>query len=249
MCRLKRWAFRGLAVIALGSLVPACKTQSQPTTVNVTAIFAQGNQYPIPRVTVLYVDFDQPLNPATVTQANFVLTLLGGVGALPHAQPPTYNPVRQEVTVYPQTFGSGTPGVQTYFLTVSTSVMDANNDVCSGAQVGFEVVVSGDTDAPSFTGGTNIVATAGGPPGSGMINLSWSAATDATGPITYYVYGSTVLGGEDYGIPVAAGVSAPSVSTTITLTSGVVYYFVVRARDAAGNEDANVTQSAGLAAP
>jgi eukaryotic-like serine/threonine-protein kinase len=69
--------------------------------------------------------------------------------------------------------------------------------------------------------------------------LSWSAATDAT-PITYYIYKAAAAGTENF--------AAPFTTTTATSTvvrpikSGTTAWFVVRAKDAAGNMDANTTE-------
>jgi hypothetical protein len=74
----------------------------------------------------------------------------------------------------------------------------------------------------------------------GTLNLSWEAASDRSTPITYNIYMATTSGGQDF--------STPNYMTTNTrykvteLTNGATYYFVVRAEDALGNEDANTVE-------
>jgi hypothetical protein len=101
-----------------------------------------------------------------------------------------------------------------------------------------------DTVAPTFAGLTS--ATTGG---SGAIDLAWSAATDDQSPpaaISYLVFMGGSAAGEDFTLPVL--VTDPG--ATSATVSGLPYadqarYFVVRARDAAGNVDPNtVEQSA-----
>ncbi len=76
------------------------------------------------------------------------------------------------------------------------------------------------------------------------IDLSWSTATDnVTSPadIVYRIYMSTQKGAEDYS-------STPLTTQGVTtfrvnnVSRGTAYFFVVRAVDAAGNEDANTTE-------
>jgi parallel beta-helix repeat protein len=75
--------------------------------------------------------------------------------------------------------------------------------------------------------------------------LSWSTATDNVTPstnIVYLVYQSTTPGGEVYAVPsYTTAPNAPSYQVD-GLTPGSTYYFVVRARDAAGNIDGNTVE-------
>jgi hypothetical protein len=95
-----------------------------------------------------------------------------------------------------------------------------------------------DTSAPTFGG-----AKAAGPGGGGAVTLSWDAATDDLTPapaMSYLVYESDKAGAEDYTQPTL--VSAPgatSASVTHLPDSTKARFFVVRARDAAGNVDTN----------
>ncbi len=104
-------------------------------------------------------------------------------------------------------------------------------------QVEVSAKTLADSAAPTFAGLVSAQATA-----PNAIRLSWApAADDATGTdgIVYLAYLGTSAGGEDFGKPVA---TAPAGATSLQiggLTPATHYFFVVRARDGAGNVDAN----------
>ncbi len=87
----------------------------------------------------------------------------------------------------------------------------------------------------------------------GAINLLWTPAndpdtlecnSDPSLPITYNVYYSMVSGTQDF-----MNANATTTSTFIDITglqNGAFYYFVVRAEDAAGNEEANLVEKSAL---
>ena len=109
-----------------------------------------------------------------------------------------------------------------------------------------------DTTPPRFAGLQRAVACTPGPQRPGQttpFTLSWSAASDARTPstqIVYDVFESTTPGGEDFTTP--TWTTAPGVTTYRTpgLASHGSFYFVVRARDRAGNEDANAVEVRGV---
>jgi hypothetical protein len=130
---------------------------------------------------------------------------------------------------------SGVAGVphnssnDTYFYTAS--------DVNHGQSLDSTTVTTNiiDQTEPTFGG----LASATDAATSGEVILAWTAATDVNTPITYNIYWSTTSGGQAFGIPSAT--SSSGTGTTISgLTNGQIYYFVVRAEDAAGNEDINI---------
>jgi hypothetical protein len=112
--------------------------------------------------------------------------------------------------------------------------------------------VGGDRTPPVFAGVTRAVACTPGPQRPGETTpytLSWHAASDNVTPaadIVYDIYFSTTPGGEDYTRP--AWITAPGVTSFRTpgLPSHGDAYFVARARDAAGNEDANTNEQRGI---
>ena len=87
-----------------------------------------------------------------------------------------------------------------------------------------------------------------GPERTSSYHLTWEAATDNVTPskeIVYNVYQATTAGGEDFSKPTYT--TAPGVTSfdTPQLPSDKYFYFVVRARDQAGNEDSNTIEREG----
>jgi hypothetical protein len=121
------------------------------------------------------------------------------------------------------------------------------------ARFTFRVVAAApDTSPPSFAGLKSAFACTPGPQRPGQttpFNLSWSAASDDQTPssqIVYDVFYSTTPGGEDFSHP--NWTTSPGVTTFRTpgLASHGLFYFVVRARDQAGNEDQNRVERRGI---
>lgn len=106
--------------------------------------------------------------------------------------------------------------------------------------------------APTFAGLVKAYACTPGPQRPGQTTpfaLTWNAASDAVTPasqIVYDVFMSTTPGGEDFAQP--TWTTAPGVTrfTTPGLQSHGTFYFVVRARDQAGNEDQNTVERQGV---
>jgi hypothetical protein len=105
-----------------------------------------------------------------------------------------------------------------------------------------------DTKPPTFGGIKTANACTPGPQRPGQttpFNLGWDAASDnvtAAAGIVYDVYESGTAGGEDFSHP--SWTTPPGVTTFQTpgLPSHGMFYFVVRARDHAGNEDRNTVE-------
>jgi hypothetical protein len=113
-------------------------------------------------------------------------------------------------------------------------------------------VTVGDRIPPRFTGLERATTCIPGPAGGGRresrYTLQWTPATDDTTPasrLVYDVYQANVAGGESFSEPTY--VSAPGATSFATplLPDDAAYYFVVRARDAAGNRDANSVERLG----
>lgn len=96
-----------------------------------------------------------------------------------------------------------------------------------------------DTTPPTFVGAIGAAAA-----GSTSITVHWTAATDNITPssIVYLIYRATTSGGESYATPTATTASGATSFTDTGLTSGATYYYVVRAKDQAGNIDSNSVQ-------
>jgi hypothetical protein len=111
---------------------------------------------------------------------------------------------------------------------------------------------SGDTTPPTFAGLESAFACTPGAQRPGQttpFTLTWKAATDDVTPssqIVYDVYVSTTAGGENFTQP--TWTTPPGVTSYKTpgLASHGTFYFVVRSRDQAGNEDQNTIEVRGV---
>jgi hypothetical protein len=104
---------------------------------------------------------------------------------------------------------------------------------------------------PTFAGlksATTCIPGPIGPERTSSYHLSWEAATDNLTPskrIVYNVYQATTAGGEDFSQPTYTTAAGVTSFDTPQLPSDKYFYFVVRARDQAGNEDSNKVERQG----
>ena len=87
-----------------------------------------------------------------------------------------------------------------------------------------------------------------GPGRSSSYHLSWDPATDDFTPssqIVYHIYQAATPGGEDFSTPTYTTARGAVSFDTPQLPSDQAVYFVVRARDRAGNEDTNTMERQG----
>jgi hypothetical protein len=92
---------------------------------------------------------------------------------------------------------------------------------------------------PVFAGCTAAVAK-----DATSVTVTWDPATDSTTPpseMAYDVYTAKKPGGEDFTTPAATFTGVTS-GLVMGLAQSTKYYFVCRARDATGNEDANTSE-------
>jgi len=114
------------------------------------------------------------------------------------------------------------------------------------------VPTSGDTTPPSFGGLQRAFACTPGPQRPGQttpFNLGWQPASDDVTPgaqIVYDIYLASMPGGEDFNKPTWTTPAGVTSYVTPGLPSHGTYYFIVRARDAAGNRDANRVELHGV---
>jgi hypothetical protein len=101
-----------------------------------------------------------------------------------------------------------------------------------------------DRTAPVFAGLTSAVTCipgpAGGPTRMTSYRLTWSAASDDVTPasaLVYDIYVANAPGAEDFSIPAYTTAAGATTFSTPPLPDDRSYYFVVRARDQAGNRD------------
>jgi len=92
-----------------------------------------------------------------------------------------------------------------------------------------------DCAAPTFGGLTAAEA------GDYEVTLSWNQATDAH-PVVYHIYRADSSGGQDFNAPTYAVSTLSMVDKDVE--NNHTYYYVVRAEDQAGGEDANTVELA-----
>jgi hypothetical protein len=110
---------------------------------------------------------------------------------------------------------------------------------------------SGDRTPPTFAGLESATTCIPGPVGEGRsasYRLTWGPAADeVTEPdgIVYDIYQATASRAEDFSTATYTTPAGAATFTTPPLPGDKPLYFVVRARDAAGNRDRNTVERAG----
>lgn len=110
----------------------------------------------------------------------------------------------------------------------------------------------GDHTPPAFAGLKSATTCIPGPIGPGRstsYHLRWNPATDKVTPvgkIVYDVYQAGKSGGEDFSKPTYTTRAGATSFVTPALPTSKSFYFVVRARDRAGNEDSNRVERRGV---
>ncbi len=126
--------------------------------------------------------------------------------------------------------------------TVNTTADDSHNvpvmatDAASNS-ASNSISLTLDNTVPPAPTNLSAAAIAGG-----SIKLTWTPSSPETDVAQYDIYRATISGGQDYSSPtytVSAGITTYTDSAT---TDGQTYYYVVRARDAAGNTETNTNE-------
>jgi fibronectin type 3 domain-containing protein len=94
-----------------------------------------------------------------------------------------------------------------------------------------------DKVAPAFDGAAQVTVV-----DDFTLNVAWAPATDDVSKpeqLTYAVYSGLAADAIDLTTPLATSAPGASAHDVSGLAAGTTYFFIVRARDAAGNEDAN----------
>jgi hypothetical protein len=128
----------------------------------------------------------------------------------------------------------------TYYIVCRAADLTGNEDANKHE---VNAKTPADTDPPLFNGVVSATPQAGNE--TTTVVLSWDAATDdQTSPdqIAYDVYQSDTPGGEALSGAATTTVLGTT-SATVSLTPATTAYWVVRARDKAGNQDTNLTEA------
>jgi hypothetical protein len=112
-------------------------------------------------------------------------------------------------------------------------------------------VASPDRTPPTFAGLKSATTCIPGPIDgqTASYQLTWDPATDDVTPskqIVYDIYQATKSGGEDFSAPTYTVRHGATGFATPQLPASEQFYFVVRARDRAGNEDSNLVEREGV---
>ncbi|MBW6510959.1 MAG: CxxxxCH/CxxCH domain-containing protein [Desulfuromonadaceae bacterium] len=125
----------------------------------------------------------------------------------------------------------GLTGGNTYYFAVKTSDEDDNWSTASNS---VSAAAKTDNQAPIFLGLGQSHST----DETGTVVLSWEAAQDHSLPVTYTVYYDT--GTIEYSAVTDTAITTTGTTLKVSgLPTGVLYHFAVRAKDSAGNSDAN----------
>jgi hypothetical protein len=132
---------------------------------------------------------------------------------------------------------------------VDNAYVGASNDAPPGPRSNS---CAGDRTPPKFAGLKSATTCIPGPIGGGRTtsyHLSWDRATDdvtLSSEIVYDVYQATTPGGEDFSVPTYRTPPGATSFDTPQLPTDETFYFVVRARDQAGNRDSNTVERQGV---
>lgn len=169
--------------------------------------------------------------PATITYAIFVAKK---PGAEDFTKPPTYT-IKGATTL---TATALTPSTKLFFVARARDT--AGNYDANKVELSVTTGSSADVTPPTFGG---LVSAA--PSGTTTIDLAWGEASDdfsLPSTITYEIFMSTTPGGEDFTKPPAFKLVGTTTFTVTGLKTKTPYFFVVRARDEAGNRDTNTIE-------
>ncbi len=119
------------------------------------------------------------------------------------------------------------------------------------ASVALARTASRDRIPPTFAGLESATTCVPGPIGgqNTTYELRWDPATDNVTPstkIVYDIYQAATPGGEDFSSATYTTPRGASAFTTPPLPADKPFYFVVRARDRAGNRDSNHVELQGV---
>ncbi|MBN2451700.1 MAG: choice-of-anchor D domain-containing protein, partial [Lentisphaeria bacterium] len=135
-------------------------------------------------------------------------------------------------------YAAGIPGqpvgaTVSYYLTAVVPGYSASEPSGAPAEVHTFLV---DAAPPVFAGLALALA------GDGSVLLEWSAAADASLPVTYSVFRASSSGGQNFASPLATTTGLDYLDTAVA--NGTTYHYVVRARDGLGTGEENTVERA-----
>jgi chitodextrinase len=132
------------------------------------------------------------------------------------------------------------PGTKYHFVVRAED--EAGNTDSNKLEKSATTTSAPDTTAPTFAGVATAVAKS-----ATEVEVTWTAATDnvsTSAAILYNVYMATATGAQSFAAPKVATLAGATSATVTGLTQGTQYFFVVRAKDEAGNEETNKVEKA-----
>lgn len=232
----RSWTLRLLALAATAALVPACgDSEDEGDFLAVVFASPMGGQTGVCRWPVIYIRFNRPLNPATVTSSNFGLTNSGGIVSAPVS----YHPYLNEVRMVPS---AALDASRLHQVTLTVDIQAADGTKYGGSWFQFTTTSNPDITPPTFGG-----LLSADNPAKNTVDLTWNAGSDASG-ISYDVFVATASGCYDFTAP-RATVTSPTGTTVTGLTANTTYYFVVRGRDSTGISELNEVEKSATTLP
>jgi hypothetical protein len=144
------------------------------------------------------------------------------------------------------------PGSWRFSACADTRARVRESNERNNCRVASRLVVVGDITPPRFAGLERATTCVPGPVGGTTrytpYHLEWKPAVDdgtSAGELVYDVYEALTAGGEDFSKPSYTTQPGATSFSTPPLPNNVSHFFVVRAVDKAGNEDANDVERAG----
>jgi len=147
-----------------------------------------------------------------------------------------------------------TPGVTSFNVTglnpdtvyyfVVRAMDEAGNIDTNIVEKSAKTLAPPDVTPPTFGGVVSANAVS-----SARINLQWNPASDdrtLAANIVYLVYRATTSGGENLSVPNFTTLHGVTSFSVTGLSPSTRYYFIVRAKDAAGNIDSNTVEKSAM---
>ena len=138
---------------------------------------------------------------------------------------------------------SGLAAATNYYYVVRAKDEAGNVDTNTAQVTATTNASSSDTTAPTFAGASALTVQSGI-----SLTLNWGSATDnvtSSANIVYQIYRATTSAGQNFAVPLATTSAGITSYADTSATGATKYYYVVRAKDQAGNRDTNTAEVSG----